>query len=249
MNKLKLAAGVLLVFLAGALAGSLGTMTYFKQLMGRFPPGGPPPKAMTTMMMKRLSGELDLTDAQHAEVRKIVASLQEDVLSLRRKTQPEMEALNDASFASIRDLLDDKQKQKLDALHRRISGLHDREAVHLALSERRMDHLFSEMKDSLKLTPEQAESMRNILRDNSRERRELSEAFRGKDHPEARGIRRKIRKLRATTDKRLSEILTDEQMEQYRELQRGKRGRMRPGMHPGRHGGRSAPRVSAIDGR
>lgn len=241
MNKLKLATGVALVLLVGALVGSLGTMIYFKHRMDRFSQGGPPPRAMTALMMRRLSGELDLTDAQQAEVRKIIASLQENISSVRRKTLPEMEAINDKSFASIRDLLNAEQKQKLDTLYRKISGLHDKVAVRLALSEKRTDHILSEMKDRLELTPEQEENVRQIFEENRRERRKLSEAFRGKDRSKARTIRRKIRELRTTTEKRLSEILTGAQMEQYREMRKGERGLMRPGMRRGRHGGPFGP--------
>ncbi len=237
MNKLKLTTGVVLIFLVGALAGSLGTMIHFKHRLDRFSQGGPPPQAMTAMMMKRLSRDLDLTDAQQAEVRKIVASLQEDVSSIRRQIQPEMEAMNDKSFASIRELLDPEQKQKLESLHQRISGLHDKVAVHLALSEKRTDHILAKMKDRLELTQEQEEQVRQILGENHDRRRELSETFRGRHRPEARVIRRQIRELDRTIDTRLSEILTDTQMEQYRELRREEHRLMRPGMHRGRHRG------------
>lgn len=241
MNKLKLATGVILVLLVGVLIGSLGTMMHLRHRMEQFPPGGPPPQAMTTLMMKRLSGDLDLTDTQQTEVRKIIGSLQESIFSLRRKILPEMETMNEQSFASIRDLLDGEQKQKLDALYQKISGMHDRAAVHVALSERRTDHILSEMKNRFDLTPEQEKSARQIFEGSRRERRKLSEAFRGKDHPEARSIRHRIRELRTTTEKHLSKILTDTQMELYREMRREERGQMRPRMRRERRRGPFGP--------
>ena len=105
MNKLKLAVGVTLVFLVGALAGSLGTGVYLKHRMEKFTVGRPGRPPRTAFLMRRLSRELDLTDAQRAEVKEIVEEYQEKIFAVRRKFLPKIKEITDQSFALIRDKL------------------------------------------------------------------------------------------------------------------------------------------------
>ena len=114
MNKLKVWAGIVLVFLLGALAGSLATGIYFKHRIERFSKGERPP--IKAVLMKKFSHELDLTESQRVEMEQILDQLQAKLLDLRRKHRPEFERLFDHSFGSIREKLNSEQKKRLDEI-------------------------------------------------------------------------------------------------------------------------------------
>jgi|GEM_PF-795831 len=126
MNKLKLASGVLLVFLVGVLAGSLGTGYYYKERVKKFEAGGPPVQERVQIILGRFSNELDLTDAQRTEFEKIVKESQEKIVALGSKFQPEIKQINDDTFTSIKDKLTDEQKAKLETLIKRMNEVRDR---------------------------------------------------------------------------------------------------------------------------
>lgn len=114
MNKLKVWAGIVLVFLLGTLAGSLATGIYFKHRIERFSKGERPP--IKVVLMKKLSHELDLTETQRVEIEEILDQLQAKLLDLRRKHRPEFEKLFDHSFGSIREKLNSEQKKEFDEI-------------------------------------------------------------------------------------------------------------------------------------
>jgi|WetSurMetagenome_2_1015567.scaffolds.fasta_scaffold02133_5 hypothetical protein len=126
MNKIKLAAGVLLVFLVGALAGSLGTGIYFKKRVEKFEAGGPPVQERIQIILGRFANDLNLTGEQRDEFEKIIKESQEKKLALGQKVMPEIKEINDKTFKSIRDKLTDEQKTKLDALLQRMNEVRNR---------------------------------------------------------------------------------------------------------------------------
>jgi hypothetical protein len=126
MNKLKLASGVLLVFLVGMLAGSLGTGYYYQKRVEKFEAGGPPVQERIQIILGRFSNELDLTDEQRTEFEKIVKESQEKIVALGNKFQPEIKQINDDTFTSIKNKLTDQQKAKLETLIKRMEDVHDR---------------------------------------------------------------------------------------------------------------------------
>jgi hypothetical protein len=126
MNKIKLAAGVLLVFLVGVLAGSLGTGVYFKKRVEKFEAGGPPVQERIQIIQGRFANELNLTDQQRADFEKIIKESQEKKVALGQKIFPEIKEINDKTFKSIRDKLTDEQKTKLDALIQRTNEVRNR---------------------------------------------------------------------------------------------------------------------------
>lgn len=126
MNKFKLTTGVILVFLVGVLAGSLGTGLYLRYRMEYFKPGGHTPKMRAAFLMKRLSEDLDLTPAQKTEVEKIVVQSQEKIFAVRRKVFPEIKEIINETFASIGEGLNNKQKQNLEKLREKLKSWHGR---------------------------------------------------------------------------------------------------------------------------
>ncbi|NIO03760.1 MAG: hypothetical protein GTN74_03855 [Proteobacteria bacterium] len=111
---MKLWAGIVLVFLLGALAGSLATGIYFKHGIERFAKGERPP--IKVVLMKKLSHELDLTETQRVGIEQILDQLQAKLLDLRRKHRPEFERLFNHSFGSVREKLNSDQKKRLDEI-------------------------------------------------------------------------------------------------------------------------------------
>jgi len=120
MNRLKVWAGIGLVFLVGALAGSLATGIYFKHRIERFAKGGRPP--IKVVLIKKLSHELDLTETQRVEIEEILGQLQAKLLDLRRERRPEFEKLFDHSFGLIQDKLNDEQKKRYDEIRETLRG-------------------------------------------------------------------------------------------------------------------------------
>jgi hypothetical protein len=122
MNKLKVWAGIVLVFLLGALVGSVSTGIFFKHRIERFSKGDRPP--IKGVLMKKLSHELDLTETQRVEIEQILDQLQEKLLDLRRQHRPEFEKLFDHSFGSIREKLNSEQKNRFDKIREELRRRH-----------------------------------------------------------------------------------------------------------------------------
>ena len=122
MSKVKVWAGILLVFFLGALAGSLGTGVYLKHRIERFSRGKHPP--IRVVLMKKLDHELDLTETQRVEVEKILEQLGTKLHELRQKHRPELERLFDDSFDMIKERLDQKQKSRFDEIRQEMRRRH-----------------------------------------------------------------------------------------------------------------------------
>jgi len=116
MNKIKIVISVLLIFVLGAMAGSLGTKIYFKQRIEQFVKSGPPP--VMHLLMRRLSNNLNLSETQEAQIEKIVYETEEKILAFKQKYHPEFEKIIDNSIKLIKEKLDDNQKKELDRLHK-----------------------------------------------------------------------------------------------------------------------------------
>jgi len=126
MNKLKLAAGVILLLIVGVLAGSLGSGIYYKKRVEKYESGGPPVSERVRVVLGRLSDDLDLTNEQRVEFEKIVKESQEKILTLGRKILPDIEEINEQTFASIKNKLTAEQKDKIEALIQRMKEARER---------------------------------------------------------------------------------------------------------------------------
>ncbi|MCK4534639.1 MAG: hypothetical protein KAT81_03845 [Syntrophobacterales bacterium] len=116
-NKLKVSVGVLLVFVLGILAGSLGTQAYMKYRVSHFMSRGH--EARTELLLKRLSRDLDLTETQKAEIKKILRDSQKTLAEIGQRCRPQIGRIIENHFAMIREILNDDQKQKLDEFYKR----------------------------------------------------------------------------------------------------------------------------------
>ena len=111
MKKWKLVTGVALVFILGALAGSLGTQLYQRQWSERF---WKDPAARRAVFQQRLTRKLQLTEAQQKEIKVIVEEVDRKVTSLLRESRAEVKKIIDESFSRMKEKLDPDQQKKLE---------------------------------------------------------------------------------------------------------------------------------------
>lgn len=219
MNKIKLFIGVVLVLLVGALLGSLGTGIYLKHRMIRFEPGGSPPHMRKAFIVKRLSGELDLTEAQRIEIEKIVGQSEAKILAVRRQYLPEIKKIVDQSFVLMKDKLDANQQEKLKELHDRLKKRHAKAFIHSIPTDKPPGRILYKMKERLKLTNKQEARLRPIIESMVEERRKIVEKYREHDQPAFFSLKHEMDELQESMEKRLAEVFTEKQMEEYRKIQ------------------------------
>ncbi|MBN2282673.1 MAG: hypothetical protein JXO48_02170 [Deltaproteobacteria bacterium] len=117
MNKLKIIVGILLIFILGTLAGSLGTQVYMKHRIESFGKLGH--RGRTDMLMQRLSSKLELTETQRKEVRQILEESQRKIQAIDSEFRPRIEEIMDAANDRIKEKLNDRQKRQLDRFNER----------------------------------------------------------------------------------------------------------------------------------
>jgi hypothetical protein len=108
MNNWKLITGIALVFILGALVGSIGTRLYFERQYSWRADRRP----TKTFLMERLSKELGLTQEQKGKIEQIVGQIEEKRREYSLQRQVEIEKLID----QIKKELNDDQRKKLDTL-------------------------------------------------------------------------------------------------------------------------------------
>lgn len=116
MRKWKLVTGVVLVFVLGVLAGSLGTHLYQRQWSERF---WKDPAARRAVFLQRLTRKLQLSEAQQKEFKAIVEEVDGKLQSLRRDSRAEIKSIIDESFTRMKEKLTPEQQKKLDAFRAR----------------------------------------------------------------------------------------------------------------------------------
>jgi Spy/CpxP family protein refolding chaperone len=236
MNKLKVAIIILLVFAVGALAGSLGNKLYFKHRFERFVKGGPPP--LMHILMRKMVHDLDLTEAQKTDIKKIVLQAEEKIVSFREKYRPEFEKIMDDTITQIKEKLTDEQKKKLDKLHEELKmrgRMGPGGMPHPPMMGGMPDQLFATMKERLNLTKEQEEKIRPII-DASREKKQTILKKHGEQEQEnMRILENDMQALDKDIEKQLDSVLTEEQLKKYQKIQEEQCQEMRSEMSPGMH--------------
>ena len=111
MKKWKLVAGIALLFILGALVGSLGTKFFLERQYPRLRD----PKARKAFFMERLSRELDLTQDQRTKIGEIV----EQIEAKRREYSVQRQAEVDKLIDQMKRDLNDDQQKKLEVMRER----------------------------------------------------------------------------------------------------------------------------------
>ena len=113
MKRWKLVTGIALVFVLGLLVGSLGTRNYHGDWTGRFVEE---PSARKALILKRLTKDIGLTEAQQKEFRPIVEETEKKLEAFGLERRSAVKAILDESFSRMKEKLDPEQQKKLDEL-------------------------------------------------------------------------------------------------------------------------------------
>lgn len=115
--------GLILVFVLGVVAGSLGDRFVHKQRFERFRKD---PGARKSLFLERLTRELDLSGEQKKVIEQIVSRVDERVQGHLRQKHSEMRAIMDDGFSQMSAQLTSEQQKKLDNMRKRARRFMDR---------------------------------------------------------------------------------------------------------------------------
>ncbi len=220
MNKLKLLAGITLLFCVGVFVGILGTGAHFTHKFERFTRGGHRPP-IARLLMERLTRKLDLTKTQQAEVLEITEQTRLKLHDLRGKYEPEMEAILESSLQSVKEKLNDTQRKKIDEMYRKLKERwREREVSHEMAARGTPRESFDRLKAALGLTEIQQSKVRQMIEDGIKDRNQIIRKYREQGHLLKRSLRRDIRENRKSVEERLAAVLTKDQMEKYRQFEK-----------------------------
>jgi hypothetical protein len=119
MKRTKIWIAVFTIFLSGLLAGFVGGLATARYQVFQIIEKGP--EGIHRVVMRRLTHELNLTDAQRKAVEPIIVRAQNDLHRFRINQQPAIQRIIDQALFEIRPELTDEQNKKLDDLHQRIN--------------------------------------------------------------------------------------------------------------------------------
>ena len=221
MNRFKLWVGLLLVFILGAFAGSLGTSIYYKDRTERLARYGH--SARSHLLLKRLSEELGLTEAQKKEIGHIVDQFHSELSRIKRSVRPDIKKLRDESLVAIKESLTDEQKKKFDELHKRLERWTPEQRLQERLTRRTPEQMISLMKTRLRLTDEQETKIRPIILESFEEQQKILDKSRGQGRSGMRALRGELRQHQISVEEKLSKTLTAEQLVGYRKIQEEQR--------------------------
>lgn len=241
--------GIALVFILGSLAGALGMGMYIQHRFERIifddpRPGHPPHPPMMRLLMKRLDKELDLTETQRHEIEKIMNQTFESMHSVMREQHPELENLVEGNLERIKEKLTAEQKEKLERLkvfEKMKKRFHHKPPFRPGIFSEKPDERFEDLKERLQFNEAQEKETQPIIEKSLERRQNILEAHRETARRDKHAMTNEIREMQETVEKQLEKILSEEQMNTYREIQEEQRF-MHKGMHPpGPHGFGRAP--------
>ena len=215
MRLLKVCVVILLIFIMGILAGTLGTGFFIKHRIGKFVQGGGPPPPIR--ILERLSAKLDPSKPQQMEIEKILKQAHDHLIDFRQMYRPEFEKIFNDTIEQIKQKLDSRQKQKLDKLTERLKHrFHNHPGPRPFLSDKTPEQVFSDMKMRLNLTKEQEADVRPIIESSIENKRKILKKYKDQQEQVFRSLSNEMQELQKSVNKRLGNTLTAEQMEDYR---------------------------------
>ncbi len=116
MKKWKLYIGLVLVFVLGVVAGSLGDRFLHKQ---RFERMRKDPANRKAFFLKKLSGKLNLTEEQRQAFEPILDQIEKRHREHRERERSQMKAIMDEGFSQMSRQLTPDQQEQLDKMHQR----------------------------------------------------------------------------------------------------------------------------------
>jgi hypothetical protein len=126
MNRTRLTVGIVLIFVLGCLTGGLAVQLFQRHEVGDAHRRPRSPEARVDFIMQRLERDLDLTVAQSAEIRPIVAANEKAISEIKERIAPQIRAILDRGFSSIRAMVTPDQQRKLDEIRERMKRFRDK---------------------------------------------------------------------------------------------------------------------------
>jgi hypothetical protein len=221
MNRWKVIAGILLIFILGAFCGVIGSGVLLKHRIKRFmDPAGPPPPIR---VLQRQLDAFELSEDQRVRVDALVDAMHREFTDFFRKTQPQFKAVFDRHVSQIRAVLDPVQQKQLDEAVNRIETRMKQPPFGRKGPRPGPDpeRLFRRLQQQLNLSDDQLAQIRPILDEEMEKRHGMLSDAEGSHDRRAR--REQMMQLHQATEKRLQAILTPEQLEAFRTLRRERR--------------------------
>ncbi len=217
--KLKVMAGILLVFFTGAAVGALATHIYTKHRFEKMVRG--PAAFLFPRFMEKIGGALALTPEQREKTAEILGELEEALFEFRRQHTGELDAIIEQHFQAIRELLTPEQQEKLEdfknnlhRLRKRWHRPHEKFGPPRGAEARRFQRM---LKDRLDLSEDAWAEIRPIIQKDFRRKRRLFRRHWREDLPES-DLRARLKAIEAETEATLARHLTPDQMAVFREL-------------------------------
>lgn len=114
MSKTKAIIGVCLIFFMGIVTGVALTMKLVEKRIHSLTEGGA--QALGEIVVRRLDSQLKLNAQQRGALQEIVESTGAQMRAVRKKEQPEIERIMEASARKIRAILTPEEAEKFDAM-------------------------------------------------------------------------------------------------------------------------------------
>jgi hypothetical protein len=140
MSRVKLWAGLIVLFGAGTLSGIAGTCFYHNY--EREHRGERGPAAQHERLMKRLTHELSLTATQQADIEPIVTRTHVAILELRFAHQAEVEDILTRGMSELKGKLSPEQQTHLDEMYTRLQQRWEKSREYLDNTKKRLAWLY-----------------------------------------------------------------------------------------------------------
>jgi hypothetical protein len=141
MSRVKLWAGLIVLFGAGILSGILGTCLYHSYEREHRGVGGS--AAQDERIMKRLTQELSLIATQQTEIEPIVTRAHVAILELRFSHQAEIEQILARGMTELKTKLSSDQQGKLDGMYTQLQQHWQKSREYLDRTKKRLAWLSS----------------------------------------------------------------------------------------------------------
>ncbi len=226
MNRLKLAAGVLLIFLTGIAAGHLGTVFYFEN---KIYTQGPPP--LHHLIKKRVSHELQLSDQQQIQFENIIGQAEKNLDAFRQAHHPELEKILTDCFQKINVILTPDQQTKFEKIKNRFT--HRFHGPKKFSSCRHFNEPpfpeSDELKEALNLNENQINNLRPIIREFNRELKNNFSDDRPRDMHGPENFKNKTQPGEDDLISRIKPYLDDSQLLKLKDLLKSRHPSCLPG--------------------
>lgn len=228
MIRIKLWIGIFLLFSLGAISGSLLSGIYYKSEMERVKKYGT--SGRVPLVMPELIKELNLSNKQTREIRKVIMQFNEKRFDIQKHAQQEMNTLRENLLTATKEKLGDVQKQKYDDLFEKLTLTTPMLPKIMETGFETQREIMSRLKHRFKLTTQQQSEIRLLITESIHKKEEIHQELREahfqdrqrqlenrrhhfQDHKSAE---EKMQKLIKELEVRMENILTPEQMGVYR---------------------------------